>query len=168
MNDDALTRWKASLAVLGVAFGKGITGPLTNVYWEGTKDIDIDVFEQAAKRIALADRMFPRIARLRQAADEITATHQEHRLLSAGTPERAAGPYCASCDDTGLAKHVCTEYEPCKWCRAKGLPTCGERYRTPCACRKDNPEIKRRREIERGHRKYAYPSDERYPRPHRI
>jgi hypothetical protein len=168
MTDEDLVRWKTSLAALGVAFGKGITAPLSTVYWEGTKDIEIDDFEGACAKIRLADRMFPRIARIRSAADDIVAARQHRRLLSAGTPDEPPGVYCGTCDDTGLAKHVCTEYEPCKWCRAKGLPTCGERYRTPCACQKDNPVIKARIQAARGKRKYAYPSDEQYPRPHRV
>lgn len=152
------------MAALGVAFGKGISGPLTTVYWEGTKDIEIDLFEQAAARIRLADRMFPRIARIRSAVDEIQAERYGLKQLASGQTTEAPTTYCGDCEDTGLKKHLCTEWEPCKWCRAKGEPSCGDRYRTRCACVGHNPVIKARRDAARGKRKYAYPSDQHYSR----
>lgn len=156
MTDEDLVRWKKAIAMLGVAFGKGITDPLINVYWEGTKDVEIVDLEAACDKIRREDKMFPRIARIREVADGILA-HRAARLALPAGDGKIPGRFCATCEDTGMVRGLTCPDANGNWCRKcseKGQHLYDHTYTRKCACVPHNTVIKSRNEAQRGRRRY--------------
>ena len=77
----------------GVAFGAVVDDPQLAVYWDGLRDLELDVLREAFHDCTLALKFFPRIVDLRDAAGGVQAKREAAktaRLLAAWQPEPRA------------------------------------------------------------------------------
>ena len=152
--------------------------PLLDTHWEGLQGIPADVLEKAISHAIITRRDFPTPAELREDCDRVTPAQEAASLargsetllgqpiplgqLLDGTPLPAATRlwvyFCETCSDCGWQSVWCgAGRSPFPWVTVHA--DCGRyqehgshEWSRRCACWHSNPELIRKREIQR---KYA-------------
>lgn len=79
MQQQDFPRFQTVMATLAVTYGKDISGPLTDVYWEALKPLYIEQLERTAKTCIRHHKHFPRPADLfGLAKEEIAVAPKPH------------------------------------------------------------------------------------------
>lgn len=73
MRPQDLQKFQATMAALSVTFGKELSQPLTDIYWDALKPMAIEQFEQAAKSCIRNHKHFPKPAELLDRLKDMTA-----------------------------------------------------------------------------------------------